>query len=154
MLQSLKFFSYISMVLNLNCCYSISANRCKQKDCFNEKTCIKACLEIEKSQVVCCSHPKNSYFLLNSINVPLHMRGNEYSSLRRLGLVPMYNQFSYSVTHYTACTVPCYVVTKYGLMVLHTAWKSKDPSNLGFFQLRYNAWHPALILVARYLCLN
>ena len=66
MLQSLKFFSYISMVLNLNCCYSISANRCKQKDCFNEKTCIKACLEIEKSQVVCCSHPQNIYFMLNS----------------------------------------------------------------------------------------
>ena len=30
------------------------------------KTCIKACLEIEKSQVVCCSHPQNIYFMLNS----------------------------------------------------------------------------------------
>ena len=42
-----------------------------KKTGFYRKICIKACLEIEKTQVVCCSHPQNSYFLLNSINVPL-----------------------------------------------------------------------------------
>ena len=38
---------------------------------FIKKTCIKARLEIEKSQVVCCRHLHNSYFLLNRINDPL-----------------------------------------------------------------------------------
>ena len=42
-----------------------------KKTVFYGKMCIKACLEVEKTQVVCCSHPQNSYFLLNSINVPL-----------------------------------------------------------------------------------
>ena len=33
---------------------------------FYGKICVKACLEIEKTQVVCCGHPKNIYFMLNS----------------------------------------------------------------------------------------
>ena len=32
---------------------------------FFEKICIKECLEIEITQVVCCGHPQNIYFLLN-----------------------------------------------------------------------------------------
>ena len=55
MLKSIK-KSCISM--------NILGNRCKQKDCFYGKICLKECLEIEKTQVVCCSHPKNIYFLL------------------------------------------------------------------------------------------
>ena len=35
------------------------------------KICIKACLEIEKTQAVCCSQPKNILFLLNWINLSL-----------------------------------------------------------------------------------
>ena len=46
---------------------------------------IKACLEIEKTQAVCCSHPPNIYFLLNSnksFTVLLHFygRGHENNS--------------------------------------------------------------------------
>ena len=33
---------------------------------FSEKICIKECLEVEETQVVCCGHPKNIYFMLNS----------------------------------------------------------------------------------------
>jgi hypothetical protein len=33
---------------------------------FSEKVCIKECLEIEKTQVICCGHPQNIYFMLNS----------------------------------------------------------------------------------------
>ena len=33
---------------------------------FMEKICIKACPEIEITQVVCCGHPKNIHFMLNS----------------------------------------------------------------------------------------
>ena len=33
---------------------------------FYGKLCIKACLEIVKTQVVCCGHPQNNYFMLNS----------------------------------------------------------------------------------------
>ena len=51
---------------NSNCFYSISVNRLKQKDCFYGKICIKASLKIEKTQAVCCSHPQNILFLLNS----------------------------------------------------------------------------------------
>ena len=36
-----------------------------KKTVFYGKVCIKACLEIEKTQAVCCSHPKNILFLLN-----------------------------------------------------------------------------------------
>ena len=39
----------------------------KQTD-FYGKICIKACLEIETTQVVCCSRPKNIYFMLTSTN--------------------------------------------------------------------------------------
>ena len=40
---------------------------------FGEETQAKRLvfMEIEKTQVVCCSHPQNSYFLLNSLNIPL-----------------------------------------------------------------------------------
>ena len=56
----------------LNCFYSIFGNRCKQKDCFYGKICIKTYLEIEKTQAVKCSHPQNNSFLLNWINLSLH----------------------------------------------------------------------------------
>ena len=36
---------------------------------FSEKICIKECLEIEITQVVCCGHPQNIYFMLNSSNI-------------------------------------------------------------------------------------
>ena len=36
-----------------------------KKTVFCGKICIKACLEIEKTQAVCCSHPQNILFLLN-----------------------------------------------------------------------------------------
>ena len=56
----------INIILTLNCCYRILVNRRKQKDCFvMEKICIKACLEIDKTQV--CSmlqSPQNIYFRL------------------------------------------------------------------------------------------
>ena len=67
MLKSPKKVLLISMILTLNCFYSISANRRKQKDWFFYGIiCIKACIEIEKTQVVCCGHSKNIYFMLNS----------------------------------------------------------------------------------------
>ena len=37
-----------------------------KKTVFNGKICIKESLEIEKTQVVCCGHPQNNYFMLNS----------------------------------------------------------------------------------------
>ena len=37
-----------------------------KKTSFYEKICIKESLEIEKTQVVCCGHPQNNYFMLNS----------------------------------------------------------------------------------------
>ena len=33
---------------------------------FSEKVCIKEYLWIEETQVVCCGHPRNIYFMLNS----------------------------------------------------------------------------------------
>ena len=33
---------------------------------FSEKVFIKECLEVEETQVVCCGHPQNIYFMLNS----------------------------------------------------------------------------------------
>ena len=33
---------------------------------FYGKICIRGCLEVQKTQVVCCDHPKNNYFMLNS----------------------------------------------------------------------------------------
>ena len=33
---------------------------------FFEKICIKECLEVGETQVVCCGHTKNIYFMLNS----------------------------------------------------------------------------------------
>ena len=33
---------------------------------FSEKICVKECLEVRETQVVCCGHPQNIYFLLNS----------------------------------------------------------------------------------------
>ena len=37
-----------------------------KKTIFYGKICIKESLEIEKTQVVCCGHPQNNYFMLNS----------------------------------------------------------------------------------------
>ena len=37
----------------------------KQKDIFFGKICIKASLEIEKTQEVCCSHSQNIFFYWN-----------------------------------------------------------------------------------------
>ena len=33
---------------------------------FLKKICIKECLEVEETQVLCCGHPQNIYFMLNS----------------------------------------------------------------------------------------
>ena len=37
-----------------------------KKPVFSEKICIKECLEVGETQVVCCGHPQNIYFMLNS----------------------------------------------------------------------------------------
>ena len=37
-----------------------------KKTIFYGKVCTKESLEIEKTQVVCCGHPQNKYFMLNS----------------------------------------------------------------------------------------
>ena len=37
-----------------------------KRQVFYVKICIKACLETEKTQTVCCGQPKNNYFMLNS----------------------------------------------------------------------------------------
>ena len=37
-----------------------------KKPVFSEKICIKECLEVEATQVVCCGHPQNNYLMLNS----------------------------------------------------------------------------------------
>ena len=48
------------------CLYSISQTDASKKTVFIEKYASKhACLVIEKTQAVCCSHHKNIYFLLN-----------------------------------------------------------------------------------------
>ncbi len=40
-----------------------------KKTVFYGKIYIKECLEIEKTQVVCCGHPKNNYFMLDSSKI-------------------------------------------------------------------------------------
>ena len=44
----------------------------EKKNVFYGKICIKACLEIEETQVVCCGHLQNNYFMLNSNNTIFH----------------------------------------------------------------------------------
>ena len=51
-----------------NCFTAFGRTDASKKTGFYGKICIKACLEIEKTQVVCCSHPKNIYFRLTSTN--------------------------------------------------------------------------------------
>ena len=48
---------------------------------FYGKICIKACLEIEKTHVVCCGHPQNNYFMFNSNKISHCVMGfiNQFS---------------------------------------------------------------------------
>ena len=54
-----------------------------KKTIFYGKICIKESLEIEKTQVVCCGHPQNNYFMLNSNKIS-HCASTAVSVVMRL----------------------------------------------------------------------
>ena len=61
MLNFRRIENYLRRPFNL--CASLNAFT-KTDACKNGKICIKACLEIEKTQAVCCSHSQNILFSL------------------------------------------------------------------------------------------
>jgi hypothetical protein len=62
--ENMYFYDFDLKLLLQHFCKQTQAKRLV----FIKKKCIKACLEIEKTQVLCCSHPQNIYFRLTCTN--------------------------------------------------------------------------------------